>query len=531
MFLRSFCYAAMFIAFLCASPSNAEWYEAQSDHFVIYADDSEKDIRKFAENLERYHAAMSYVTRREIEKPSPSNRVTIFVVGGSGDMRELSGSKRIAGFYTPRAGGSKAFVQDIRLKNGYPDFSTIILMHEYAHHFLISSSRFAVPRWMSEGAAEFFSAATFNSDGSVLIGRPAQHRAGDLAISKNMRIEELLEPVRGESGRKRYDGFYGRAWLLYHYLVFDEGRRGQLVDYTLRVARGQSSLEAAGETFGDLEELNKELNRYLRQRRMMTFSLKPGMTSIGEIRLRKLPEGEAAMMPIRIRSQRGVDEEAAAEVVVEAREVAAQFPDDPGVLTALAEAEYDAGNDDAAIAAANKAIAIDPNRRNAYVQKGYALFRKAEDADNVDTAFEAAMVPFSQLNQIENDHPLPLIYYYRSHAYRGIEPPENARHALERASQLAPFDQSLALNVAIMQASEGKMAIASRTLGPLAANPHGGELAQRAELLIEMLSKAPEGEPFDGASLQAALTGPMSDKTSTSGDEGDASPDESSGED
>ena len=46
------------LALLAAQPALAEWHEASSDHFVIYADDKDTDLRKFAENLERYHSAI-----------------------------------------------------------------------------------------------------------------------------------------------------------------------------------------------------------------------------------------------------------------------------------------------------------------------------------------------------------------------------------------------------------------------------------------------------------------------------------------
>ncbi len=482
-----------------AAPLQAAWYEASSDHFVIYADDSERDIKRYAENLERYHSAMELVTGRQIAKPSPSNRVVIFVVGSGREIRRLSGSRNrnIAGFYVPRAGASRAFVQDIRNRNGYPDFSTIILLHEYAHHFLISSQRFAMPRWISEGAAEFFSAAGFNSDGTVLIGRPAVHRGAELAFAEDVSVEELLDyDLYLENRSKRSDAYYGRSWLLYHYLTFEPERSGQLNRYLQEVVAGTSSIEAGRRVFGDLDTLERELKAYQRSRRMLTFSLRPDQLESSEVTLRRLPEGEAEMMGVRIRSQRGVNAEQAAELVIEAREIAAEFPNDPGVLTALAETEYDAGNDDAAIAAADAAIAIDPSRANAYVQKGYALFRKARDSAVPDQAYEEAMAPFSQLNARENDHPLPLIYYYRSFAQRGLEPPENAKAALERAAELAPFDQQLWLNAATMQAREGKIAIAQQSLRPLAADPHGGRSSVLAQRLIDILENAPEGEPF-----------------------------------
>ena len=480
-----------------ATPAQAKWYEASSDHFVIYADDSERDIRVFAENLEKYHAAMSLVTGREVEKPSPSNRVVIFVVGDQRDIRKLMGTddRTLAGFYVPRAGASRAFVQDIRNKrNGYPDFSTIVLLHEYAHHFLISSSRFAMPRWIGEGAAEFFASASFNRDGSVQIGRPALHRAGELFYADEVTVEQLLDPDRYQAERgKGYDAFYGMSWALYHYLVFNEQRKGQLGNYLRLMREGSSSIEAGREAFGDIDQLDKEVERYLKQRKMLNFNFKPELISYGPISLRELPDGEAKMMDVRVVSQRGVSREEALELVGEARKIAARYPNDPGVLTALAEAEFDAGFDDAAIAAADAAIALDPSRPNAYVQKGYALFRKAGEAQDKDAAYREAMAALSALNRIENDHPIPLIYYHRSFAERGIPPNENARHALERASQLSPFDQGLAMNVALMHAEEGKIELARMGLEPLAANPHGGSLAGDARRFLTALENAEEG--------------------------------------
>ena len=57
-----------FVVFLCSvgfsSPALAEWRVVESDHFVIYADDKEKNLQKFAEMLESYHSAMEFVSGR-----------------------------------------------------------------------------------------------------------------------------------------------------------------------------------------------------------------------------------------------------------------------------------------------------------------------------------------------------------------------------------------------------------------------------------------------------------------------------------
>jgi len=370
-------------------PAQADWHVAESDHFVVYADDRAKDVQEFAEALERYHSAMSLLQMRENTKPSPSNRVTIFVVGSEGKIRKLAGenAKNVAGFYIRRAGASRAFVPEINMRGRETDFSVTVLLHEYAHHFLISAAPFAMPRWINEGAAEFFASAKFEKDGGLQIGAPAYHRAAELAYAKDVSVEELIDPELYEKNKgKRFDAFYGRAWALYHYLYFNKERSGQLRDYMVDIAEGEAPRKAAIDAFGDLDNLQKELDRYIDQRRMNVWTLDANMLPTNAVTVRQLSEGEGEVMPLRIRSQRGVDREEALAILPESREIAAQYPRDAGVLTALAEAEYDAGNDGEAIAAADRALANDPRRKNAYVQRGYALFRQAASATDEDAA-------------------------------------------------------------------------------------------------------------------------------------------------
>jgi len=498
---------AGFLALLLglASPLRAEWHEASSEHFLVYADDDPRDVERFAQMLERYHTALTVLTGRKVPTPSPSNRVTIFAVGGERDMRRLSGSRDVAGFYVPRAGRSRAFVPNIRFKRDETDFSLTVLLHEYAHHFLIGSSRHAMPYWLSEGAAEFLASAFFPENGSVQIGRPAYHRAAEIVWGDRLPVRKLLDqkPDQEES-----NSFYGRSWLLYHYLFFDKTRGGQLAVYWQAVARGTPSLVAAEEAFGDLAQLEKDLTAYQKQRRISFYSLAPTLVAGSPVNVRKVSAGFGEMLPLVITSQRGVNREQALELLPQVRTIAAKHPGDADVLAALAEAEFDAGNADEAIAAADRALAIEPSVKNALVQKGFALFNKAATAPDGAAAYRTAMAPFTALNRLENDHPLPLIFYYRSFTSRGAEPDEQARLALERAAELGPFDQSLWMEAAVMQAREGRIEIARATLAPLAANPHGGSVAEFATRLMAALDHSPEGEPFDFRKLDEAGAGP-----------------------
>ncbi len=505
-----------------AAPAAAEWHKAESDRFVIYADSRAEDLAEFAQMLERYHVAMELESGRQVPVPSPSNRLTIYLVGSIEEVRAIYGAPRssVGGFYIPRANGSVAFSPNIRIRaadGGRGEIGTRrkrgtdtaalpremgVLLHEYGHHFLIGSARHAMPRWLSEGAAEYFSSARFNPDGSVDLGLPNNERAWEISQAAPVSVIELLDYETYSKDRsKRYDAYYGRSWLLFHYLRFNPQRAGQLVRYWQAVASGTDSLTAGQQIFGDLAVLERELNAYSRQRSMAGMRFAAESIRTGAVKVAPISQGHTAMMPVIMRSERGVNKDQAAGLVIKAREIAARFPGDAAVLAALAEAEYDAGNDDAAIAAADAALAADRMMLDAYVQKGYALFRKAEVADDKGSAFAAAMRPFEALNAIESDHTQPLIHYYRSYTKRGVAPPDGARHALERASELAPFDQMLAIEVALLKASEGENSVARFMLAPVAADPHGGKRAAAARMLIDRLAAVPDGQKISVAGL------------------------------
>lgn len=115
------------------------------------------------------------------------------------------------------------------------------------------------------------------------------------------------------------------------------------------------------------------------------------------------------------------------------------------------------------------------------------------------------MKPFGALNKLEADHTQPLIHYYRSFVERGAAPPEGAKFALERATQLAPFDKRLATEVAAMKMGEGDPVIARYLLGPVAADPHGGQRSALARAMIEVLKNTPDGKRISFADLKQQI--------------------------
>lgn len=204
-------------------------------------------------------------------------------------------------------------------------------------------------------------------------------------------------------------------------------------------------------------------------------------------------------MPVVIRSKMGVTRDEALELLPEARRLAALHPNDAAVLTALAEAEFDAGNDDAAIDAADRALAIDPGKINAHIQRGYALSNKIKTGTLPRESWRDVRGQFLKANQVENDHPIPLVQFYLSYLMQGEPPTKNAIEGLEWAMLLAPFDPQVRWLVAQQMVSDNRLNDAVRTLAPLAYSPHRGEHTDRALKLLNDVearisaAEAPEG--------------------------------------
>jgi tetratricopeptide (TPR) repeat protein len=482
---------------LFAGPAHAEWLEASSDHFVIYGDLNEKAIREFADRLERFHAGMSIFLRRPPTKPSPSNRVSVYVVTNEAKVRQVVGAtdRYLAGIYLPRAGASIAIVPKLRgARTQYDMSGETILYHEYAHHFMwtLTSRRF--PRWFTEGFAEYFASVEFKSNGSIVFGVPATHRAAELAYSRDVPIRTLLEFDGGAGERKKgHDSFYGQSWVLFHYLQTAPERAGQLQEYQQLLATGDTALEAAEGAFGDLDQLEKDMLTYIERSKVTTFIVNAHALKTGTVTVRPLRAAEAEMMPVVLQSKAGVTQAEAEALLPEARRVAARHPNDAAVLAALAEAEFDADNDDEAIAAAERALAIDPQQINAYLQKGYALTRKVKDAKLPYAAWKDVRSWWVKANKVENDHPIPLVQYYLSFVEPGEKPTKAAIEGLVWAMQLAPFDSSVRWLVANQMILDDRYAEAANVLAPLAYSPHPGEHTEQARRLLEEVEAKAKG--------------------------------------
>lgn len=487
-------------AMLCglAAPVSAEWREAKTKHFLIYSQDNEAKLHKFAERLEAVHALMLMATgKQDQENPYP---VRVYVVADTQVVQSYMEhpDRDVAGFYRPMVTGPVAFTPR-DTGSGESSFSPqVVLFHEYAHHFMLQYFPSAYPAWYVEGWAELVSTASFEKTGYVSYGKAAEHRRYELDLSDNLISASRLATTRQKDlNSEERARFYGESWLLAHYLTFDAKRHGQLAAY-LAAFNGGASLADAAKVFGDPRTLDRDLDKYLAA---ANFSYRqpqlPADIGAG-IAIRALGPDENAMLPFEMEFTKSMKPDAAKAFAARVETAAAQFPNSAHALALAAEVDLDAGLLDQADRAARRAVALAPNDARARYFLGATELKRAEaaDGDKRTTLAAAGKADILAANKLDPDDPLPLIGFYRSFAAAGRAPPEAARNALMAAAQIVPQDGETRLMLVRDLLQRGDKPHAIILLKPLAYDVHGGQGSALALKMLDILEGRATGDPL-----------------------------------
>jgi cytochrome c-type biogenesis protein CcmH/NrfG len=502
MMLRTL--AALLLLALPAT-AQADWYEASTPHFLVYADRDPEKLKAFATNLERLDRAIRLMVGGGNAEASPASRVTVFTVDDTIAVERLIGRRGVAGFFIPRASGSVAIVPEQGTEGGALALKPLqILLHEYAHNLMWSlDPDTGYPSWLVEGFAEFNATARFGKDGSVTLGEPPLYRGISVMGDAHLPMDKLLTVDSKTLDRDEIDGFYGRAWLLTHYLRLGAPQRStQLSAYVAALKAGKTTREAA-KVFGNLKQLDGELDVY-KKRHLGIATLSGAQLAIGPVEVHKLSAAAAAVMDVRIRSKVAVSPETVQPIYAEAQRAAAPWPNDPDAQLVLAGAAIDAGDYPGAQAAVDRALAADPKRVRALTLDATARMleaRKAKDAR--PESWNAVRAILSVANKLDPRDPMPLWLYYRSYVEQGVPAPEIAKDGLATAFKLAPYDYTLRMTTAGMYLGERNGTGARVTLLPLVNDPHSGPRGKQAAAAIERIDAG------DLAGAVAALTGKL----------------------
>jgi len=446
---------------LLAAPAaaRAEWFEATSANFIVYSEGSERDARDFAAKLERFHYVLR--TFHRITATRMPNKLRVYLMSSATGVGRLVGASSVAGFYQPRARGLMLVGTRSRGSRGSGDprsarsivslDSESVLLHEYTHHFMYQYFPATYPTWYSEGFAEFWGATRFLDNDVVEIGLPADHRFSTFDALGWFPLERLLVAHNySEAPGANVFLLYAEGWLLVRYAFSHPERQRQLQQYLTLINGGATYRDAMQRAFPDLGRFNSELFEYAGRGSFDVIQLPFRTIDIGEIAVRPLRPAENALIEQEIKLSNGYPQREAADFAAEVRGIAARFPGDPFALSVLMEAERLAGNNAAALAAADRLLAIEPGNARAMVSRGRAQMAGLRAAGVTEAAqWDAIRQLFTRAHNAARNDPIVLEAFYDSYIAQGVMPPDNAQAALYTAMELAPSDGELRYKLAL----------------------------------------------------------------------------------
>lgn len=486
----------LLLAFWPAQMARAEWFRAESGHFVVHAQGSAAEVSAYAAEIESLHRLLMTVTGAQ--KPARSRKLDIFILGDVAEVRRLVDMPPgMRAFYSAGNFGDMAVVglRDSDVPAGMPAWRWA-LFHEYSHYFMARYLSEMEPLWYAEGFASVFE--------TMETLAPDRVRFGALPITRH----EALKPVRllptrtlltftpDFSDEGTGAQFYAEGWLLAHHHLFGGARSSEIGAYLKKVEAGEA-LPALDSLFsGGVAGLEADVAAYRAAGKFPTREVTIPAVVAADIKVEPLRPGQVELMPIRIRETEVDGFAALDQIFAAALPIARKYPDDPEVVSMTAWMAYMAHDYDTArrlIAPLMAAGASDPHL---LALQGRLITREALDgaeAEAFGPILRRARSYIERALKAAPDDPVVLRAMYANYEAELGETPAIAYAYLTRAVANAPADHNLRFELVSALIRKADYAGALKALRPLANAPHPSRAQAQAKAYVEAIEKRRRG--------------------------------------
>jgi tetratricopeptide (TPR) repeat protein len=388
-----------------SSPRSSSWRQVGSADFIVAGNAPSGELKRILSELTRFSDTFRRMfPNAVVTSPVPTWVVVFrdFEAFKRFQPRDATGRRQNAGGYFSRDADANLIV----LPAYRGDDSLQTIFHEYTHYLVSRNVRAAVPGWLNEGLADFYS--TFRGDyrGRTLIGGIQQDRVRVLRSMTFVPLRQIVSPRDLEAmwrWEKQIGMFYAESWALVHYITVDRKNPtpNPLGTYIASFARTGSHDTAFMEAFGtDVDGMDRELRQYVRRVSLqaMAFDLQADKQAADEAR--PMTEADVDALQGRLLMHVGALDDAERELAV----VVKQQPAHTGAQIALARLRLTQDREDEAVASLQQVVASEPAHGAAHYYLGTALERAWRHEEAV-RAFEKAIglmpgnpAPWSGLN-------------------------------------------------------------------------------------------------------------------------------------
>ena len=260
-----------------ARDKSENWIELRSQHFSVITPANEKTARRIADQFERmravFHVAFPNVP---IDNVAP---IVVFAVKDDKDFRALEpeaylakGQLKLGGLFL-RSPEKNYILMRIDAEGDHP-YS--VVYHEYTHLLLGRAAEW-FPLWLNEGLAEFYQNTDIHEN-DVALGQASIENIELLRQNRLLPLPTLFtvdanSPYYHEENKGSI--FYAESWALTHYIYITDAKQKsqRLLDYVTLLSQKVDPVTAATRAFGDLKQLQSNLDAYVHQGNFPFFKL------------------------------------------------------------------------------------------------------------------------------------------------------------------------------------------------------------------------------------------------------------------
>jgi tetratricopeptide (TPR) repeat protein len=464
------------------------WLLVKGENLNVLGPQPAAELRDMAILLEQFRAAVAIIIPSARHLSVPTN---VYVFETRKDLEPFVPLYKgkpvaVAGYFQGDADATYIAVSASESRNA--------VFHEYAH-MLQQNAMAAIPLWLNEGLAEYFSTFRLRrGDERAEIGRAVDSHVA-LLRDRFLPFNELLTATRASALYNEGDRrsvFYAQAWATVHYIMADVPDGPAAINrYVEEVRRSESVEQAFTRVFGDPVAFGKRVQEYVRRFAFRAYDF-PARFEIQE------PEGARTIDPGELDARLGDLQLRVQRVAEAAPRIEQAVSRNPAVAythLALGQLRLDQHRGVDALDALRRAAALDARDYATQYAYGVALLQHEADAmtlgvvDSIVVAREALQRAV-QINPYASD-----AFSWLSASYARRQEWGSARAALEHAAELAPGRLDYSLRLADLDLLEGHLAEAKARLAGIAAADPSSAIAHTAGGRLAQLDAGPLGAP------------------------------------
>ncbi len=283
---------AILLALLLAPTAGAAWHRVATPNFEILAESSGKRGRELILQLEQ----LRQVFGQSGGAPGTPLPLRVFLFRSERDFAHIRPTPYTKGFF--QAGPERDLIAV--LDTG--EEARRALNHEYIH-LVLSHSTAALPLWLEEGTAEFYSTLHVEDD-RVTLGTPIPEHPRTLAAAGWLDADAFFlsdRESRIHNESRRIGAFYAQSWAMVHMLNMAPGFRQRMPRYAELLDQALDPNEAFRQAFSlSPAEALARLRAYVSHGSYPVARVQAGPSESVSIESSELSPAEAALAQVEL---------------------------------------------------------------------------------------------------------------------------------------------------------------------------------------------------------------------------------------